>query len=202
MLDLYKEKFKSLEKFVGKIFSFLPITPNQYSLISILFTFLCLYFLIRQNLILTSCFFLIAGFLDFVDGAVARYKGLATQIGAYVDTICDRYVEAILLFGMLFLPLPKVLLPAYAWIFLIFSGSIFTTYTKAAAEEKDLVNEELKGGFLSRGERILLFLLALILGIFNFVWMTYCLILIAILTHFTALQRIRIAFQKNKFCIK
>ncbi len=195
MLDLHRNLFKRLEKSVGKIFGFLPVTPNQWTLISVFFAFVCLYFLIKQNLILAIVFFIIAGFLDFVDGAVARYKNIATKIGAYLDTIADRYVEAILLFGMLFLPLPKILVPSYVWIFLILFGSIITTYAKAAVKEKDLVSQELKGGLLSRGERIILLLVCLILGVFNFSWMVYILIIIAILTNLTALQRINSAIR-------
>lgn len=192
MLDLHRDLFGKMEKNIGKIFSLIPLSPNQYSLISLVFASISCFFLIKQNLILTIVFFLIAGFLDFIDGAVARYKDISTKVGAYLDTICDRYVEGILLFGMLFLPLPKILIPGFGWIFLILFGSLMTTYTKAAAKEKDLVDQELKGGFLSRGERIILLLTTLILGIIrpDLVWMTYFLILIAILTNFTALQRI------------
>lgn len=197
MLDLHRDLFQKLEKKIGRIFSLIPLSPNQYTLISLIFIFTSCYFLIKQNLILAIIFFLIAGFLDFVDGAVARYKNISTKVGAYLDTICDRYVEGILLFGMLFLPLPKILLPSFCWIFLILFGSILTTYAKAAAKEKDLVNQELKGGFLSRGERIILLIFSLILGIFNFTFMTYLLILIAILTNFTALQRINSAIKLN-----
>jgi len=195
MLDLQRDLFKKVEKIVGKIFSSLPITPNQYSLISIIFALISFYFLIKHNLILAIPFFLIASFLDFVDGAVARYKGISTKVGAYLDTICDRYVEGFLLFGMLFLPLPKILLPGYAWVFLILFGSLLTTYAKAAAKEKELVAQELKGGLLSRAERLILLITSLILGIFNFSWMTYLLILIAILTNFTAFQRINSAIK-------
>ena len=198
MLDLYKDSFKKLEKKVGEIFSFFPISPNQYTLISILFAIFSFYFLIKQNLILAIIFFLIASFLDFVDGAIARYKNISTKIGAYLDTICDRYVEGILLLGMLFLPLPKILLPAYVWIFLILFGSIMTTYAKAAAKEKELVKQELKGGLLSRAERIISLIISLILGIFNVSWMTYLLITIALLTNFTALQRILTAIKINE----
>jgi len=195
MLDLYKNKFKKIEIIVAKFFSGFPLTPNQYTLISVIFAFISLYFLIKQNLLLALIFFLIAGFLDFIDGAVARYKNIVTKIGAYLDTIVDRYIEGFLLFGMLFLPLPKILLPSFVWIFLILFGSLLTTYAKAAAKEKALTTQELKGGLLSRGERIILLLISLILGIINptFVWMTYLLIFIAVLTNFSAFQRIRSA---------
>jgi phosphatidylglycerophosphate synthase len=192
MLDLYKEKFIKIEVLVGKFFSLFPLTPNQYTLTSIIFGIGAFYSLTKQNLILATFLFLLASFLDFVDGAVARYKNISTKIGAYLDTICDRYVEGMLLFGMLFLPLPQIFLPHFVWLFLILFGSLITTYAKAAAKEKDLVFSELKGGLLSRGERIILLLIALILGIIEptFTLMTYCLILIAILTNLTAFQRI------------
>lgn len=199
MLDSYRHLFKGLEKKVGKILSYLPVTPNQWTLSSIFFAFLGLYFLLIKNLALTIVFFIISGFLDFIDGAVARYRNVSTKTGAYLDTICDRYVEGILLFGMLFLPLPKILLPSFCWIFLILFGSIMTTYAKAAAKEKELVSQELKGGILSRGERIILLLISLILGIIDesFVSMTGLLILIAVLSNFTAIQRIVSAIKLN-----
>lgn len=192
MLDLKRHLFKGLEIKVAKIFSFLLLSPNHYTLISIFFAIISSYFIIRQNFPLAILFFLVAGFLDFIDGAVARYKNIATKFGAYLDTIADRYVEGILLLGMIFLPLPKIFLPAPVWIFLILFGSFLTTYAKAAAKEKEVVEEELKGGFLSRGERIILLLLSLFAGALEprLILMTYILILIAFLTNLTALQRI------------
>jgi archaetidylinositol phosphate synthase len=198
MLDLHKEKFKKIENFVGKLFSFLPLKPNQYTLLSIFFSFFVLYFLVKQNLIFSALFFLIASFLDFVDGAIARYKNLSTKLGAYLDTICDRYVESALLFGMLFLPLPKIFLSKELWLFLIFLGSQMTTYAKAAAKEKELVVQELKGGILSRSERLLLLLLALIVGIFNLYWTTVVLIFVAILSNLTAIQRILMTLKSSQ----
>jgi phosphatidylglycerophosphate synthase len=198
MLDLYKEKFEKIERLVGKIFSFLPLSPNQYTLISIVFGLGTFYFLIKQNLIFAILFFLIASFLDFVDGAVARYKNLSTKFGAYLDTICDRYVEAFLLLGILFLPLPKIFFPSPFWIFLILLGSLMTTYVKAAAKEKELVLEELKGGIFSRGERLIFLILSLILGKFSYYWMGYLLILIVILTNISVIQRIFLALKSQK----
>jgi len=198
MLDLYKEKFKKIEILVGKFFSLLPLTPNQYTLASIIFGLGTFYCLTKQNLILAIFLFLFASFLDFVDGAVARYKGISTRFGAYLDTVCDRYVEALLLFGMLFLPLPQIFLPHFAWIFLILVGSLMTTYAKAAAKEKELSLQELKGGIFSRAERLISLILALILGIFNYYWMTILLTLIAILTNISAIQRIFLALKCQK----
>lgn len=199
MLDKYKEKFKLIEKFVGKIFSRIPLSPNQYTFLALFFALFSFYFLIKKNLILATILFGVASFLDFVDGAVARYKGIATKIGAYLDTICDRYVEAILIFGLMFLPFPKIFLPHYIWLSLILFGSILTTYAKAAAKEKELVTQELKGGLLSRGERLIVLIFSLILAEIDKTLKIslYLLIFLAILTNITALQRIFSAIKKG-----
>jgi phosphatidylglycerophosphate synthase len=200
MLDTKRHWFKDLEKLVGKIFGVLPLTPNQYTYLSGVFALVGLWYMIQENLIWAIGFFLIAGGLDFVDGAVARAKNMSSKVGAYLDTVFDRYVEGIIFFGMLFLSLPTVLIPGYAWVYLAIFGSVVTTYVKAAAKEKDLVNQELKGGLLSRGERLILIFIALILGVMypDYLYMTYVVAIIAVLANFTAIQRFQSAVAKNK----
>ena len=191
MLEEKREKFKKISEVTGKFFSKLPLTPNQYTLISLFFVVVAFYFLVNINLVLALVFFLLATLLDFIDGAVARFLKNGTKRGAYLDTICDRYVEGIILFGFLFLPLKGFfLLPAGIWIFLAFFGSLMTTYAKAAAREKEMVTEELKKGLLGRGERVILIFLAMFLGIFNLSWMLYPIVILAILSNLTAIQRI------------
>ena len=200
MLDTKRHWFKDLEKLVGKIFGVLPLTPNQYTYLSGIFALVGLWYMIQENLIWAIGFFLIAGGLDFVDGAVARAKNMSSKVGAYLGTVFDRYVEGIIFFGMLFLALPTVWIPGYAWVYLAIFGSVVTTYIKAAAKEKDLVNQELKGGLLSRGERLILIFIALILGVMypDYLYMTYVVAVIAILANFTAIQRFHSAVSINK----
>lgn len=190
MLDLHRNLFKGLENKTADIFVRLPLTPNQYTAYSLFAALAMLCFLISGDYWIALAFFLIAGALDFVDGAVARRKKMATKLGAYWDTIADRYVEAILLFGLLFVGLPDFYLPAAAWIFLALLGSTMTTYAKAAAKEKDLVAAEMKGGLMSRAERLGFFLAILVLLSANLHWASALLALLAILANFTALQRI------------
>jgi len=200
MLDTKRHWFKDLEKIVGKIFGALPLTPNQYTYLSGIFALVGLWYMVKENLIWAIVFFLIAAGLDFVDGAVARAKNMSSKVGAYLDTVFDRYVEGIIFFGMLFLTLPTVIIPGQAWVYLAIFGSIVTTYVKAAAKEKDLVNQELKGGLLSRGERLILIFIALILGAMysDYLYMTYVVALIAVLANFTAIQRFQSAIAINK----
>ena len=198
MLEEKRERFKKISNWTGNIFSKLGLTPNQYTLISLVFASVAFCFLIKEKLILALIFFLSAALLDFIDGAVAKFLQKETKKGAYLDTICDRYVEGILLLGFLFLPLPDFFLPAKIWIFLAFFGSLMTTYAKAAAKEKELIGQELKKGLLGRPERIILISVTMFLGVFNFSWIIYPLVFLAIFSNITVLQRILLAFRPSE----
>jgi phosphatidylglycerophosphate synthase len=201
MLDTKRSWFKDLEVIIGKLFGALPLTPNQYTLLSGVMAIVSAYFIIREMFWMAILFFLIASFLDFIDGAVARAKNMNSKVGAYLDTIFDRYVEGIILFGLLFVDLPVLfLMPGYVWIYLVMFGSVVTTYAKAAAKEKDLVNQELKGGLLSRAERLILIFITLILaGLYPDHYAAVgVLCLTAVLANFTAIQRVCSAISLNK----
>jgi phosphatidylglycerophosphate synthase len=195
MLEEKREKFKKIEEEIGRIFSKLGPSPNQYTLNSIVFGIFCFVSLVFRNFVLALIFFLISAILDFVDGAVARYSGKVTKAGAYLDTISDRFVEGLIFLGLLSLPLPKFIIEAKYWIFLAFFGSLMTTYAKAAAKEKELVAQELKKGFFGRGERMILLSITFFLGIFNQNLMIYPISLLAIFSNLTAIQRIILALK-------
>ena len=199
MLEQKREKFQNLSIKTGHFFSKFRLHPDFFTLISLLFGFFCFLSLFKRNLILAILFFLLASILDFIDGAVARASGRVTKLGAYLDTIVDRYVEAMVLFGFLFLPLPEIVFSVYIWIFLSLFGSLMTTYSKSAAKEKEILEEELKKGLLGRPERMILIFLAMIFGIFNPFWTVYTLIIFAILANFTAFQRIYFCIRISKF---
>ena len=190
MLAEKREKFEKLEKIVGRFFSKFGLSPNQYTFFSIFFAFFSFLSLLFQNFILAFLSFIICAFLDFVDGAVARYKKMTTKKGAFLDTIADRFVEGLIFVGLLSLPLPKLIFEAKYWIFLAFFGSLMTTYAKAAAKEKELVEKELKKGFFGRGERMILLALAIFFTIFNLKLTSFCILLLAMFSNATAIQRI------------
>jgi len=190
MLEEKRDKFRFLEILIGKILSKLDLHPNYYTFLSLICGTLCFYFLLVKNLMLAFLFFFFATILDFIDGAISRYMLKSSKKGAYLDTIVDRYVEGMVLFGFLSLPLSKVLFDAKYWIFLSLFGSLITTYAKAAAKEKELVEKEMKKGLVGKGERSILILITLFVGIFNIELMIYPILLFALLSNFGAIQRI------------
>jgi phosphatidylglycerophosphate synthase len=198
MLEEKREKFQSISEKVGWFFSKSKIHPNLFTIFSVVFGLISFIFLFKNNLSLGILFFLLAAFSDFVDGAVAKFTSKTTIVGAYLDTICDRYVEVMVLLGLLFLPLPEVFLPASVWIFLALFGSLMTTYAKAAAKEKEMIEKELKKGLFGRPERLIVIFLAMVSFIFNPYWSIYILIILAVFSNFTAFQRIFFALNLRK----
>lgn len=189
MLDLHRASFKNLEDRVAVIFSSLPFSPNFYTFGSFLLAVAAFAMVWKKILALGVVFFALAFALDFVDGAVARRKKMASARGAYFDTMTDRYVEALFLGSLFFLPFPDILLPSYVWIFLAMLGSTMTTYAKAAAKEKNLTVGETKGGLFSRGERVILSLVILTLALVNYSLSAWAVVALAVFSNLTAFQR-------------
>jgi phosphatidylglycerophosphate synthase len=185
MLNSLRNKI-NLDNSIGKIFSFL--SPNTWTFGSILTALVTFYLLTENQFIAAAGLLLVTGFLDMVDGSVARYTNKVSVKGAYLDTIVDRYVEGIVLFGLLFTTLPEIILPLYVWIFILFFGSIMTTYAKAAYKEK--LGNTMQGGFLERAERIIILTAGLFLTHIDVNYLVYTIILLAMLTNSSALQRI------------
>ncbi len=192
MLYRRREKLKlikKLESAVAKIFIKLPFSPNFYTSLSILFALFGLILVYSQYILLALMFYLIALGLDFIDGAVARAKKLVSKKGAYLDTILDRWVEIIILLSFLFLPLPEFIFSPQIWIFLLMAGSLMTTYTKAAAKEKEVVKKEIRGGILERGERVCGIILVLFLYRVDAFYSILTISILAILSLITSFQR-------------
>lgn len=195
MLYADRQRFEKLSIKIGIAFSKIPLTPNQWTMLSLLPALIALYYLTQGKFLAAGAFFIASSFLDMVDGAVARVTGRASKFGAYLDTMVDRYVEATVLLGLLFVGLPGFYIPAYAWIFAYLFGAMMTTYAKAAAKEKEIFErgQELKGGLLERAERLIILFFGVIAAAFNPMWLTYTIAGLAVLANASALQRMMIA---------
>ncbi len=193
-----REKFQGFSMKIGLAFSRLGLSPNQWTVFTLVPTIIALFFLVKDMFLWAALFFFITSFIDLVDGSVARVTGRVTKLGAYLDTVMDRYVEGIIIFGLLFTGLPDLFLPFYAWIFIYFFGGLMTTYAKAAAMEKGIVNQEIRGGLMERAERLLILFIGILLAYFDAFYLMYVIVILAVLSNITALQRIGIVLRKGR----
>ncbi|HEX6926083.1 MAG TPA: CDP-alcohol phosphatidyltransferase family protein [Longimicrobiaceae bacterium] len=136
---------------------------------------------------------LIGGIFDILDGQVARGSGLSSVFGSFYDSTLDRISEIVVFLGILSLyggghpdfPLPWMVYP----VALALAGSLMVSYTRARAEALGL---DCKVGLMQRPERVVLIGVAAMLfgGAWNGAVLTGVLLLMAVLTNFTAFQRI------------
>jgi len=192
-----RDRFANFSVKVGLAFSKLPLSANQWTLLSLVPMFFALYFLVSQQFLLAAGLFLLSAFMDLIDGSVARVTGTVSKKGAYLDTVVDRYVEGIIILGLLFAGLPDFYLPVTAWLFVYFFGAMMTTYVKAAAKEKELTEKELRGGFLERAERLLILFIGILVASLDTFYLTYTIVVLAVLSNITVLQRIYSAVKQN-----
>lgn len=193
-----KERFNSFSLRLGKVLSKLGISPNGWTFISLIFAIAAAVFIIRNELLVGAILFLISILLDVFDGAVARATSRVTKFGGFFDTVVDRYIESLIFFSLLFVALPKIIFSSQIWLFILLFGSLMTTYIKAAAREKGLVNEDLRGGLLGRLERTVIIFLGLIIGNYLPVVLSWIILVLAILTNLAAIQRFILARKQEK----
>lgn len=149
----------------------------------------------------------LSGVCDILDGELARRSGVTSRFGAFLDSTLDRFSEAMALIGIAGFGLRNLEtlaleperaarelasgLDPIAWVALVLLallalvGSFMVSYTRARAEGLGL---ECKVGWFERPERLVLLILAGLLHEFRF--LAVALLLLAILSLATAVQRV------------
>lgn len=125
---------------------------------------------------------LFAGLFDLLDGALARLAGRTSRFGALLDSVLDRFSEAAILAGLLWLYLSQESVVEPLLLFAVLLGSFMVSYVRARAEGLGM---DCEVGLAARPERVLLLALGLL-----FSQMVWSLALLALLTHFTVAQRV------------
>ncbi len=133
---------------------------------------------------------ILAGFLDMVDGRIARAKNQVTPFGAFYDSVLDRYGDLALFFGLLVYYARANRFFYVVLVAVVMTGSVMVSYTRARAES--LIGE-CKVGFLERPERLVLVILG---ALFN--RMAPVLWVIAVLSNITVLHRILYTYQRTR----
>ena len=167
---------------IARLLARLGFTPNALTLLGLALTLGVAVVLALGHTTLGGWLFLLAGAFDALDGTLARLTNRKTRFGAFLDSTCDRYADAAILMGMM---IPFLRSGQHTPVILAVAsivGSVLVSYTRARAEGLGL---ECKVGLLTRLERFLLIAAALILN-----QVTLVLWALAILSNFTAIQRI------------
>jgi archaetidylinositol phosphate synthase len=174
----------------------LGLSPNAWTLFSLVPAIAGMAALAMHHLGVGLILFALSGFIDMVDGSVARATGQVSLRGAYVDGVVDRYVELFTCLGLLlYVGRTEFLsLPSEAWFVLLIFGSIMTSFVRAYADHRGLVKDpgvlKSMGGLLERLERLMLLYVGMLIGLFDPGWLLIVIAITAVLANATALQRI------------
>lgn len=165
--------------------------PNIITLAGLTFAISAALLFAYEIIFYAVIFVIISSFLDLLDGAVAKKNNKQTEFGGVLDSVSDRYSDAIVIAGiMLGYSLNNNAFWFLVGIFVIV-GSIMVSYVRARGE--NAINEKVTIGIADRPMIIVLIIIGAIFGCMN-----YAILLLAILSNITVLQRIRFIYQNCK----
>lgn len=99
--DLKLEKvFQKIGLEIAQIIKFLPISPNQVTLLKIPIGASFFYFTFIEKFYLAGLTIILWKILDKVDGALARITKRSSDFGAWLDMLLDRIFWSVMLFAI------------------------------------------------------------------------------------------------------
>lgn len=176
-----KEKSRVLLKPFIYLYLKSGLHPNVLTILGFTLSALTAYFYRMGFFFHAAIGLLLSGICDAIDGEVARKSGKVTRFGAFLDSVIDRYSEIIIFLGLFIYYLKS---SVAVLVILGLAGSLMVSYVRARAEG---LGQECKGGLLLRPERFVILFVGSLFGAEVFV---YFLIVLVILSNFTAFYRI------------
>ena len=198
----YKKIMLPFGRFIGK----LGFTPNVITLISgffgittaVMYAFNGRVGQFQYWWLIGFVLMFFTGFLDVVDGSVARATGKTTKFGKVLDPVMDRFVEFCFLIGIAigvytFAPLDSYwswisVIPVSAWCMFSFAGMLFASYSRARGESVEPINVE-SVGIMERREKLFILYLGNILYFWFPVALIFAIIIVGLLSFITTIQR-------------
>lgn len=195
MLTKLKQKVQLWLVGEARLAHSLGLTPNKVSVIGVFFAVLSAvsYWQWESQpallLVLASLFLLASGFCDALDGVLARRFCEATAFGGFLDSLLDRYTDAMVYAGIILGGLSDV-----RWGLLALIGSLLVSYCRARAEAAGVKMETV--GLMERAERIIILVVASFLTLAWGEALQWGIVFLAVSTNLTVLQRV-IYFRKT-----
>lgn len=191
-----------------RLFSSIKINPNWITVLGFVQNVIAAVFIALERFLIAGLFIVIAGVFDFIDGKVAKKLDRATNFGAILDTVLDRYSDMMIYIGILLYYQNNNFELSLLIVVIAMVGSVMTSYIKALG---DTYGIKFRMGLLRRQERITLICIGLVftfldpeianlthravgwigieLGRLPIMPLTLMVYLLAIFTNFSALQR-------------
>lgn len=166
------------------------VTPNSLTLLGLGVGLVSAALFARGESLWGGLLLLVCGLFDLLDGAVARSGGKETRFGGVLDSVVDRYVDFLVLLAIVWGGLAEAFgVSGLVWGGAAMLGSLMVSYVRARGEAAGTGKMEV--GLAERGERLLLLGFGSVLGFTN-----YAVVLVAVLSHLTVVQRMVVARER------
>lgn len=169
------------------------LTPNGVTIIGVLMHIPIAWLIAIESNIWAGILLIIFGLFDTLDGELARLQKRASNTGMLLDASTDRFKEVLLYIGVAY-ALAQTDTPSLAaWAVAACGASLSVSYVKAKGElavkdsglSANQINRLFQDGLLRYEVRMGI----LVVGLFSG-WITAATIIIAVLSTYTALDRL------------
>jgi phosphatidylglycerophosphate synthase len=161
----------------------LGITANTLTVASLIVVIIAGTLFALGQTVLGAWILLLGGFLDGIDGELARLSRVQSPFGAFLDSICDHCGDFAMYFGLL---LPLAAEDAFIPIILIFVAGFASVFGSHVRSRAGMVGIDTKTiGLFTRCERIFVLFFGILLG-----QTTIALWILAIANSLSALHRV------------
>lgn len=193
MLDRLRPQVKMILDPIAKR---IRINPNILTVTGLLVSLVSAYMFAIDNLLIGGLLIALSGFVDMLDGAVARNNYQTTKFGGILDSTSDRFADAFIIIGIIY--------GGYVnWIFgiLALHASLTVSYVRARAESEGI---KCNVGIAERAERLVIIMIGAFLSyftsfqLFNMNLLGIAIVLIMILGYITVIQRIHHSWRELK----
>jgi archaetidylinositol phosphate synthase len=201
LLTKLKKTVQSLMKAEATAANKIGLKPNQISGLGVIFGVVSGLVYWQAGLVVTSpnvypsyivvavVLLLASGYCDALDGALARLHGETSVTGGFLDSLLDRYVDASVYCGLILGGLCDV-----SWGLLALIGSLLTSYARARSEAAGVPMETI--GIVERAERLIIVALASLLSVVWLDALRWGIIVLALATNITVVQRVFYFFSR------
>ena len=189
-----KKQFEDFTKGLIIPLSRIGVKPNHLTVLGLVAAVITAWFYVNHTsnqfmVVFAGLMILVSGFLDAIDGILARSTDNVTRFGGFFDSVFDRYSDLIILSGII---IGKLIDPITGLASLI--GSVMVSYTRSKAEAEGI---KMSGvGFAERAERMILLAVSSMISFFWIEALRWGIIVLTVAAHITVIQRI-IYFKKE-----
>jgi CDP-diacylglycerol--glycerol-3-phosphate 3-phosphatidyltransferase len=162
MLGRHKDAVARVSDPIARVLLRARVRPNQLTVLGLVISMGSAAALAAGHLRSGGLLLIVAGALDILDGALARVSGRVSALGAFLDSVLDRYSDLLVLSGIVLLFMQQDSRGAVVAALAAVIGTVMVSYTRARAES---VGVECRVGLLERGERLLVLIVGALLDL-------------------------------------